>query len=591
MNQKKNYNPYLIKFLTLYSQSQLSNRGTRGLDKFAEETYVETNLDKALKPQILAGNFRLVIITGNAGDGKTAFIQRMEKEIRPKAESFTQSPNGSSFSYQELHFETNYDGSQDVEDVQNDEVLLKFFKPFNGDKEPTEPIEIIKVIAINEGRLRDFLKTHRREFRWLSKRIREFDETTSLSRNILVVNLNLRSVVGASIKEENQDSIFERVLKRFLHPHFWEACQGCDYKNRCYVKFNVDSLNNPQICRRLEIFYQIAYFRQKLHITMRDLRSSLSFIICNKYDCQNIQRDIEDNNKLIERFYYNSLFGFRKPEEEGEKDRVLKLLREVDPAEVGSPKLDNLFNFTQPKQIKGLAGIEGRENFDAELLSFFYDNRPVDVFDKDETKKQSAFIYHRTARRKYYFEGASQEEWKTLLPFTKLSDFAGAIDGEKDLSELRDIIVEGISLSERIYHSDTRKKSICVRTSANKRPLVKVFYGFGKDDFSCRTKSIGEIGKFIEYVPNNLMLKYIKRRGSMPLEINLDLFDMLSRIKFGYVPSVNELKGYFLNLVMFKRILTTHLPSLIYLTEDDNKFYEISKDSSQNLLFTPVKGG
>src|SRR5438445_9388676 len=43
--QKLNYNPYVSYLLTLYSQSQHTNAGTRGLDKVGEQTYIPTLLD------------------------------------------------------------------------------------------------------------------------------------------------------------------------------------------------------------------------------------------------------------------------------------------------------------------------------------------------------------------------------------------------------------------------------------------------------------------------------------------------------------------------------------------------------------------
>ena len=59
---------------SLYSQSKYGNFGTRVNIKTSElddETYTPTKLDKTLLPAIIDGKYKLVIITGNAGDGKT----------------------------------------------------------------------------------------------------------------------------------------------------------------------------------------------------------------------------------------------------------------------------------------------------------------------------------------------------------------------------------------------------------------------------------------------------------------------------------------------------------------------------------------
>src|SRR4051812_16506262 len=70
-----NYNPNIDEFLKFYSQSELSTKGTRGYDP---KTYVETKLDAKLTPTIFDAKTKLVILSGNAGDGKTAYIQRVE---------------------------------------------------------------------------------------------------------------------------------------------------------------------------------------------------------------------------------------------------------------------------------------------------------------------------------------------------------------------------------------------------------------------------------------------------------------------------------------------------------------------------------
>ena len=67
---------------SLYSQSKSGNLGNRASvnDRryMMKLTYSPSKLDKKLIPDILDGRFKLIIITGNAGDGKTAFIRKIE---------------------------------------------------------------------------------------------------------------------------------------------------------------------------------------------------------------------------------------------------------------------------------------------------------------------------------------------------------------------------------------------------------------------------------------------------------------------------------------------------------------------------------
>lgn len=166
-----NTNPFAVYLKTVYSQSSRSNAGTRGLDRLGGQLYIETNLDKHLTPAVLEGQFRLVVISGNAGDGKTAFLQKLEKEARQRGKqvSPTHSGNGALFEHQGRRFLSNYDGSQDEGDKVNDVVLLEFLDPYQGDAATDWPDNETRLIAINEGRLVDFLEAHASKFPLLRK--------------------------------------------------------------------------------------------------------------------------------------------------------------------------------------------------------------------------------------------------------------------------------------------------------------------------------------------------------------------------------------------------------------------------------------
>ena len=76
--RSENEVPWLRDLLQSYPGSRSGNRETRGLDSdFAERTYVETKLERALFDDLQEGSVSLVVLCGNAGDGKTALLQRL----------------------------------------------------------------------------------------------------------------------------------------------------------------------------------------------------------------------------------------------------------------------------------------------------------------------------------------------------------------------------------------------------------------------------------------------------------------------------------------------------------------------------------
>ena len=73
---------WLRDLLKSYPGSPWGNRETRGLDtKFAAQTYVETALEKSLVRDIQERRVRLIILCGNAGDGKTALLQHLANQL------------------------------------------------------------------------------------------------------------------------------------------------------------------------------------------------------------------------------------------------------------------------------------------------------------------------------------------------------------------------------------------------------------------------------------------------------------------------------------------------------------------------------
>src|SRR5260370_15879380 len=150
----QNVNRFVREFLSLASQARLTNKNARGLNDLAEVTYVETRLDAELMDAILEGRHELVVITGNAGDGKTAFIQQVESQaLQRGAKRLEQSANGGRLRFMARDVITVYDGSQDEDDKASDEVLHTFFAPFAAQGGSDG---LVRVAAINEGRLRHF---------------------------------------------------------------------------------------------------------------------------------------------------------------------------------------------------------------------------------------------------------------------------------------------------------------------------------------------------------------------------------------------------------------------------------------------------
>jgi hypothetical protein len=590
-----NYNPYLDEFLKMYSQSLISTEKTRGYDP---DTYVETKLDRELIPRIFNAGTRLVILTGNAGDGKTAFIQRIEAIARKQGATFsTQTENGCKFELNGISYETLYDGSQDFQGRNNELLLTTLFRDFEGNREPVG--SFTKIIAINEGKLRDFI-LRKPKYGWLGKfthHYLEYDDY-GLPESLVFLNLNLRSVVDGN---DDQDSIFDMLLNRWLDngntKGIWDHCKpdNCAYADKCYVKFNVDSLRNKtlggEIRKRLKTLVLAAHLKRVKHVTIRDIRSLLSFIIFNKYDCKTIQKNVDDGTSYIDRFYYNNAFNSE------ERDRILQILSELDVAKVNNPKLDNFLYFVSPGSSDYqniLCRSTDTLSADIPLLQDVFNGRPEGTHDSDPARKLNAQLFHRSMRRKLYFEGDSEKmthtflcSWEDLLPYGKFKEFSAFMSsGQDHKSEIRRDLTLAISKSEHIYNDIVGQENLCLRSSTSKNSTTKAFYGFRSSDFEVTLSMIGDQNRYLEYYPNCLVLQLVDKTAR--LEISIDLFEILMRIREGYIPSPSEIRSFFLNLEMFKRRVVTTRSSSVFLTEDDSNLFKVERNSKHKLIMTKV---
>jgi len=685
-----NTNPFVTHLLTLYSQSQVSNAGTRGLDEIGKATYVPTFLDEKLKPALLKGEFRLVIISGNAGDGKTAFIQQFEAFAESKGAQIQHGANGAVFQLKGHTFQSNYDGSQDEGDERNDDVLRKFFGPFAGDDPGGWPTNQTRIIAINEGRLVDFFLEHEEEFPLLSRQIQEGLAGKEPQEGIAVINLNLRSVVGDpadlpaprssrqaglpaprpgvffvyAIECENgsyyigqtdnlperwqrhisgrgaewtkkhkpvriayyeefdtreealarekelkttngrrwlkkaiadgqarqaggQASILERLIARMTQREYWEACEKCDLKAKCYAYHNAKTFQDPtfgpKVTQRLKILYTITHLRGRLHITMRDLRSALAFMLVGTRDCDGIhqlyQNGGEDNqNRILDGFYFNSWMGGS----EGSNDRLISLLREIDVAQVSNPDLDRELGFLSPKaKAMSRFSFSERPAYDDELVEVLFANLPRDYSSRNRGRliaKHRNYLAH--LRRRHFFE-RRDDGWRDMLPYTSIDPFLEAIrsPGQKSAAEVS-AILKAINRGEGLSDPGRLGNQLALRVRRVERGTIRSYRLFDGRNFTLKTEQESETHPFLECLPQALLLQYDSGDGNKAtLKINLDIYEMLMRLNKGYRPSIEEEEGFYLSLAVFKNVLSAAPYQEVLLTETGFEFFQIRRDS------------
>ena len=577
-SSKSAFHDYL---LTLYSQSRHSNSGTRGLDDYAKLIYVDTALDSELAPAVLAGQLRLVLITGNAGDGKTAFLQQLESlvEAQGATTSLNSQGNGCSFEIDGHQYVTNYDGSQDEGDKDNELVLDEFFNAYQGADIDSWPHNETRLIAINEGRLIDFLSGNSKEFPALKSLVEESLKDGLLQNEVAVVNLNMRDILAST--QTQPQSIFVRIIGKMTSAKLWQGCDYCALKDKCYVKHNVatfqDEQTGPKVIERLSYLYKLTSLRNQLHITMRDLRSALSYMLVGEYSCAEI-KDIYANGeaeKILNGYYFNSWCG-----SENTQDRLLKLLREADIAQGSDVRLDRGLDFLGLEAVDWLQ-FEQRSDHEVHLLENSHQALPNGTALSDSKER---YLSHRRVvgmlRRKAYFERRG-ENWRSLLPYRSAKLLVSFLEGDMALEDAKALVINAINRDEGLHNPMHFNGQLAMQVRKVKQGTIKSYRLFPSNVFSIEVKDSAMNSLFIEHSPQSLLLKYQDETGlNAELDLNLDLFEMLQRLNQGYVPSAQAEQSFYLSLTVFKNVLASAPYQEVLLTTNGHKYEKIIRNDN-----------
>lgn len=555
-----NVNPLVHEFLALSSQARRSNHGTRGIDDLAAATYVKTRLDLELSPAVLGGAHRLIIVTGNAGDGKTAFIQQVEHDARADgAVEIESSLNGSRLRLDGRDIVTLYDGSQDDADRSSDAVLRAFLAPYAGGDGPAG---VVSLAAINEGRLRDFLQTHRDSFRGLAEEtIAILDEPTRRPDHdgLVVVNLNARSVTAGG-----SDSIFSRQLDAIVSGPFWGPCEVCDHRTRCPVKHNVDTFRDgtsgPAVTERLRTLVDLIGLRRRRHLTMRDVRSLIAHILFRDRTCYEIAAVLgsDDPYAVLDLAYFQGAGGLGTPEGSA-LERGAALLTETDVAMVANPHDDR--QLARGDAPRRMSFPERSSDYPAELI-LAARQRSGDGYALQATDARRA---HEAARRHLFFE-RSDDAWWSMLPLTRIQEFVQALSETSGSNEsLLGEIILAISMSQGMLDEDRACAALWLTTGQDTSSEFRCFRRFPRDDFALRV--IRSDAPYVETQPERLELRHGPSGARLVLDI--DFLEVLDRLREGFMPSPVEGRGILVNLNLFTHQLLAAPAHELLLWMDD----------------------
>src|SRR6266568_9279583 len=216
-------------------EHSVARPGARTAEWFLDAIYHPTKLDYELLRDIKADRLDLVLVTGNPGDGKSAFLGQIPQDATTQG--------GRRMLVRHDATEPSHMEDRSASALRD---LVDFLGPLSDDGwEPAAVRKTVFVVGINKGLLvRVFLApggAFGRLGRAVGSALRGSGRVEEPIR-LAVVDLNLRSETGLPL--EAADSIFDHVLRRLVDPGLWEqrGCEACEDRHWCPFLANVKRL-------------------------------------------------------------------------------------------------------------------------------------------------------------------------------------------------------------------------------------------------------------------------------------------------------------------------------------------------------------
>jgi hypothetical protein len=407
-----------------------------------------------------------VILTGNAGDGKTYLCRQIISTFigQPVThwEAFAEQPI--------VHDGKRLFVIKDLSELSREQgitVLHNLAKSLDGESSDRY------LIAANEGRLRALLSDNPpllSLYEMIDKQLRHGTESGSSA--LVVINLTAvttSSFVPATLTWMTQD----------VH---WEACRACPIIQRCPVRHNAQCLSATHIAHRVQMLYQLLEHLD-IHVTVRDMLIHLAYTLTGDQRCAELQRLDMQHKDLSPFAYYENIWGGDTLKAFHRKSSVVQHL---DRLHIGEHSLFDVDDF-----IVSGGGDAADQADHARLFQpavdlyqrrFEQDRRAYIEGGADrQADEEAAALMHWLphCRRKLFFEWPEVERVNRLVPFLYLDAYLELLHNEQHIhDELSHDLVLGLNRAfSRLYLTDANNLYVTtqyIHSVEQPRPLVRL---------------------------------------------------------------------------------------------------------------------
>lgn len=407
---------------------------------------------------------KLLVLTGDAGHGKTHICRRMLEEHLgyTQDQARTRLNNQCNGDHVILH-------SENRGDVRG----LRIFKDFSelpvaiASKrlgELGEQEDAVTVICANEGRLRTVLESSSPDTFNAELRA-EFSSSfrnglASRTGSIHIINLNYQSI---SATGEKKRSLLIEALHQWTSGTRWRTCATCDSRTACPILANQNMLTDQSVessgirRKNLEMLFSTTE-RLGAVVTIREMLMVVAYLLTSGLTCKDVHTKVKKSRAGWQHpyAYYNCLFAL-PPDLSADKMAripVLSGLARLDPGLIASRTVDEkVLNhhgvFPEGTLDLCFPASTDRDSGTIDAASGIDDiiGNPRNSKERQTEAEFIRSVVRALRRRAFFDQEAAEENPLKRLGFTEGGKFAEIVNGQlsrKRAGELKRHLIAGL---------------------------------------------------------------------------------------------------------------------------------------------------
>jgi serine/threonine protein kinase len=501
-------NPF-VEYLNSLSNSSAANENATAESQLGNDYFVRIYVDNPIAEHVynvLIDEGVNVILTGNAGDGKTTIAAEVVGRVKGTSPQL--------LSPREEIPEAHLVVIKDFSELGNDDRVAIL-------KEAIDNTADRYLVISNTGKL---LETFRR-LREDGARADESELLTALQSSKPEFVLNNKFLVINIGRTDSIDTACE-VFKRMLDPRNWDECTQCRSAEECPITRNATLLRNGLdiICRRISFVYRRLY-EYDVRLTMRQITGHLAYAITAGLNCDDIgsMSYIARQAGSLEEVFINRFFGDNGNEiaPEAMQQLPIRCLRQADFGIILNPEFEREL-LTKDRRLWSLTK-------EAEIIYDRLLNEPeMDPYIRRQQIRRLMFFFGLFGDRDEEVYVCSFLRSPRLLEFIKYTqedcEIPTLLERQhrwRILQVLQEHFI-GVRLPEANWH--IKNLYITLSHRRNRARTQMILADLREEDFELKLEPRYQLGRTISYV-----FCLVHTRTGVRMLLDLPFFDYVAR--------------------------------------------------------------